>query len=85
MTAEVISPFSCSAALVDKPLKNVVETLKAALVRAKRGEIRGIALAYIDGAATVALAWSTGDVSANLMVSATAQLAYRTLVAHFDD
>lgn len=82
-SAKVISPFSRSAALADKPLADVVAALRGALKMAERGEIRGLALCYVNGADAVMLDWASGQVSGNLMVSATAQLAYRTMQTHF--
>ena len=61
------------------PQESVVALLADLLKRAKRGEVAGIACAWVTSEEACEAHWATGSASANMMVSATSQLNFAVL------
>lgn len=65
----------------NEPQAEVIALLREVLAAAERGEIHGIALAYVAGANTGYTDWTTGRASSTHMVAAVARLHHRVMVA----
>lgn len=60
-----------------EPEKSVIELLKDILAQARRGEIKGVGVFYVDRCDTVVSTWQTGCASANNMIAGAARLFAR--------
>jgi hypothetical protein len=68
--AQLITIPGYAAQSFGKPQKDVVEALSAALTKAKRGEIIGLSLAYVEGNnSTIQATWAAGSANRNLMMA----------------
>lgn len=81
MTAEIHTPFGAVRPVAETP-KDVIELLETTLERAKRGEISGLALAYVEGNLSCTTDWASGLAAGNLLVSVVTNLFWRVLEAH---
>jgi len=63
------------------PDREIIETLSDLTRRARRGEIKGIGIFWVDGGNTVTTAWVSGCADGHFMVSGAARLAHRIVSA----
>lgn len=59
------------------PVPEVIECLEELLARAKAGEVRAVALAYVLPEGITGTAWNSGAASRHELTSAIAQLEFR--------
>jgi hypothetical protein len=62
----------------------VVAFLADLLVKAKRGEVAGVAIAYVDGSNSLVTDWDSGRADSHLMIAATTQLQHLMLKRQYD-
>lgn len=67
------------------PQPGVVEVLTDLLARAKKGDIKGVACAYVDGADAINSDWCCGNADSNDMVAATSQLWFVMMKRKHED
>lgn len=63
------------------PVPEVVEMLEDLVAKARRGEIIGIACAWVDGGHGQFTGWRSGSTQTGAMIATTAMLAYRVVEA----
>lgn len=68
-----------------EPPQDVVELAEEVLARAKRGELKGLAIAAVDATDSTTTTWTGGCATGSLMVAATSILAGRVLKALLDE
>ena len=68
-----------------EPPAEVLAIARDLLRCAESGEVKGCAIAYVDGADTVVTLWDSGCASSSLMVAASAVLHGRIMDAHIGD
>lgn len=79
MAAEIV-PLGATYSIAE-PNADIVEMLESLLEKARRGEVIGVAVAWVDGAHGQFTGWRTGSTQNGAMIAATSMLAYRVVSA----
>lgn len=82
MAAKIVA--LTKAYLSNEPQAEVVTLLHEMWERAKRGEISGIAMAWVEGDNSVCTNWESGRAGSSDLVSAVCRLQHRVLSADDD-
>lgn len=83
-SAKIVRLTSATIA-IGEPDTGIVSRLQGLLKEAKRGELIGFAYSVVSGANSVRTGWVPGSARADLLISGTAQLAFRVLSAAEED
>jgi hypothetical protein len=67
-----------------EPVAEVVADIRLLLARAERGEVRGIAWGYVDGAGFATTGWQTGTADSATLCASIALLNHKMLTAWGD-
>ena len=67
------------------PEQSVIELLKDLLVQAKKGEIKGLGVFYVEGGGQLTTDWASGCATQEQMAAGASRLQYRTQKAIDDN
>lgn len=77
LSADIV-PIADNVALPDRPIEGVVELARELLVLAERGEISGLAFAYVDPALNIHTNWTLkGRTVGYVLASGVARLLHK--------